>query len=670
MPPLDPALVGLAVHLDRPTFERGVRSVAAWRATADEAAAVAAAEQLLEALARSVGLGTSDLSYRIGPLLEAVAVPTQALPELAKLARRFDPAIKNAVASQLPTAMRRAVYRPDEPIIAVAADTRSGVTKPPERPSPPPPEPSAALASPAQAPDNEAPSCRTILLLGAEPDHTRNHRMLSEAEFNPLRVSRLELLQSLLTQEVCGIVISRSWWAAIPTDQHVPLLQRLVRHSSFAWLKVDIDGLHGVLDMRTLCREIRHEEPSTFECAFLDSCQITQLDLPAIRRASDLLTVASTIRLRPEQITEDQARVLLGAASKHVAGRHPHGNFRLTRVETTHLAGGRSDAQVVRLRPDDGGAPLVAKIDTLANLEGEMRRFNEFVAWWDDALRPRIHFHAGTGLILFSLVEAGGRPGQPAPTLEDRIESALFNELRDGETAGGPSEPDLTSLIDRAVTKLEGLNGRPCHKTSAKSFAWLGLEGLDRSLGRGINWSIADPDGRPLDVFAIRNWVGRTAAAFGNHGTVHGDVHLRNILVRDDREPHFIDYAYSGPGHPCFDLVRFASAILFRCFRPTSDECEIAGLLLAVLRGEDEEQLIRSNSMLTASIGNRLAIRALAKCMRASFRVLRLYNGKEVDFYCVQYVIACQSLLYLHLQTSVVRSVLSALGSLLQPSVR
>ena len=411
----------------------------AWRATANDADALPAAEQILEALARSVELGTSDLSYRIGPLLEAVAIPTQVLPELAKLVRRFDPAIKNAVAGQLPTAMRRAVYRHDEPIIAVATKARREEIKPLEPSAPASPAPEPTPAPPVAATEHEAPACRTILLLGAEPDHTRNHRMLTEADFNPLRVSRLEMLESLLTQEVCGIVISRSWWASIPQDQHVPLLQRLVRHSSFAWLKADVDGLHGVQDMRALCREIRHEDPSAFECAFLDSCQITPHDLPAIRRASDLLTAASTIRLRPEQITEDQARVLLGAASKHVAGRHPHGNFRLTRVETTHLAGGRSDAQVVRLRPDDGGAPLVAKIDTLTNLGGEMRRFNEFVAWWDDALRPRIHFHAGIGLILFSLVEAGGRPGQPAPTLEDRIESALFNELRDGDTAGGPT---------------------------------------------------------------------------------------------------------------------------------------------------------------------------------------------------------------------------------------
>ena len=48
--------------------------------------------------------------------------------------------------------------------------------------------------------------------------------------------------------------------------------------------------------------------------------------------------------------------------------------------------------------------------------------------------------------------------------------------------------------------------------------------------------------------------------------TVHGDVQLRNILVRDGREPHFIDYANCGPGHPCYDLVRLESAVLFYCF--------------------------------------------------------------------------------------------------------
>lgn len=667
MPQLDDSLIALTVHLDRPTFERGTREVATWRSSAGDELTLPAAEQVLNALSRSVGLGTSDLSDRIGLLLEALAIPDRLLPDLAKLARRFDSVIKNAVARHLPTAMRRAVYRPDEPIIATPARgtvseqaTLAAIplSQSPSKPTSPPPSPRPS--------DAETQGCKTVLLLGAEPDHTRNHRLLNDAGFTPLRVSRYDLLADLLTQDVCAILVSRSWWTLVQPDQQVAVLQRLVRHSSFAWIKADIEGLHGLSDIRALCREIRHEDPSAFECVFGDSCHLTHVDIPAIQRASALLTAASTIRLRPEQITEDQARVLLGAATKHVEGRHPLGNFRLTRVETTHLAGGKSDAQVVRLRPDDGGAPLVAKIDRLENLEGEMRRFNEFVAWWDDALRPRIHYHAGTGLILFSLVEAAGRPGQPAPTLEDRLECALFNELRDGESTGGPMESDLTALLERAVQKLEALNSRPSHTSPIRSFAWLGLNGLDSSRGRGIDWSIADPSGRPLDVFEIKNWVNRTIAGLVRHATVHGDVHLRNVLVRDNREPHFIDYAYSGPGHPCFDLVRFCTAILFKCFRPTADEGDIASLFQEVLRDGDEEQILKRNTPLVASIGNRIAIRALAQCMRAATRIIRMYNGKDIEFNCILYVISCQSLLYLHLQTGVVRSMLSALGPILQ----
>ena len=138
--------------------------------------------------------------------------------------------------------------------------------------------------------------------------------------------------------------------------------------------------------------------------------------------------------------------------------------------------------------------------------------------------------------------------------------------------------------------------------------------------GRWIDWSITDPQGRPLDVFSFRMWVGRHTAALNRQATVHGDVHLRNILVRDDREPHFIDYAYSGPGHPCFDLVRLACAVLFRCFRPTADECDVARLFHDVLRGGNEDALIQSNPRLTASVGNRLAVKTLAKCRRASIR--------------------------------------------------
>ena len=145
-------------------------------------------------------------------------------------------------------------------------------------------------------------------------------------------------------------------------------------------------------------------------------------------------------------------------------------------------------------------------------------------------------------------------------------------------------------------------------------------------------WSFSDIDGHARDILAIRHQAVEIIKPRERLATVHGDIHLRNILIRDEREPCFIDYAYSGPGHPCFDLVRLESAILFRCFRMTADETTIARLMVRILEGcEDEAQLAREFPQFDGSLGNRLAVRACIRCRRASLDTLRTYGGDEQD---------------------------------------
>lgn len=50
-------------------------------------------------------------------------------------------------------------------------------------------------------------------------------------------------------------------------------------------------------------------------------------------------------------------------------------------------------------------------------------------------------------------------------------------------------------------------------------------------------------------AFARFDKLARTAV-------IHGDIHLRNMLVADESKVHFIDYGSAGPGHPALDLVR------------------------------------------------------------------------------------------------------------------
>src|SRR5208282_5022229 len=101
----------------------------------------------------------------------------------------------------------------------------------------------------------------------------------------------------------------------------------------------------------------------------------------------------------------------------------------------------------------------------------------------------------------------------------------------------------------------------------------------------GMKWYIEHLSGEGNTVYKYIDIACKRADALSEKVIVHGDVQLRNILVRDGRDPHFIDYAYCGPGHPCYDLVRLESAVLFYCFRMNSTENELAALFSDILRG-------------------------------------------------------------------------------------
>jgi hypothetical protein len=489
--------------------------------------------------------------------------------------------------------------------------------------------------------------------------------LLKKHRFDALRVADVTMLETLLTEEVCGIVVSRTWWSCVPSEQQREVLRRLIRQSSFGWFKLDCKSLPCPQeDLRAILLEERFNEPSVFEFIYQDGCQLSPADLPHLERASTILTTSASVKLCPAEIQELEARVLIGGASKHIQSRNSAA-IRLTKVETAVLPGGRSGARVLRIVPDDGGAPLVVKMDEDERLREEMRRFRSFVAWWDEQLSPRIYFHAGIGLILFTLMSSSSdEPGRPAPTLEECLESALLGELWQGPYRG-PSEDDLDCLLCRAVCQLKRLNERKCQNSVIASAAWIGLESLEETLRKGITWGIADLEGRTRDAFAFREAARRKLLSLSQHAVVHGDVQLRNILVRDNREPHFIDYANSGPGHPCFDLVRLESAMLFQCFRMTEDERTVGRMLFAILEGKPEDVVLATFPTLVSSVGNRLAVRTCIRCRTAALSLLDQHGGDEDDYLAMRYVISCQSLLLPQTQKGVVRGCLTALVSLL-----
>jgi hypothetical protein len=181
-----------------------------------------------------------------------------------------------------------------------------------------------------------------------------------------------------------------------------------------------------------------------------------------------------------------------------------------------------------------------------------------------------------------------------------------------------------------------------------------------------MGWNVGHCDGSDGSVFDFVYAARRRVDAMSDRVIVHGDVQLRNVLVRDGREPHFIDYANCGPGHPCFDLVRLESAILFYCGRMNGDERELAVVLLDILRGRSEGDIARDHPLFCTSRTNRLAIYGCVSCRAAAVDLVTSLGGEEDDYLAMKYVIACQSLFIIHLQAGVIRAQLSALGAFLR----
>jgi len=648
-------ILGRICHVDERAFERGLQAHRNHWERASDRERLADTVQVLKQLSQTRGLGPTEVSRRARIMVETAVLPETQLRELASSLADLPPAVRQAVTSALPPTLRRLVYSSQ----ARDAEAEHSAAQAPE----------SRLEKARRTAESPGPTeprrSSSVILLGTFADHEQNRLTLDKKGFAPLRATTVDQLEEYLDHDVCGVVVARSWWTGIPEPERKDVLQRIVAHSSFTWLKIDSHDLPGGAErLYALLLETRHAMPAMSECVCHDGWRITPHDMAALERIRGLLTDAEAVRLCPADIQEPQARVLIGAAIKHVSQRNGSGPFRMNRVDANFIPGGRSDAKIIRMAPDDDGTPLVAKVDDVERLRDEMKRFRRYAQRWDEALSPQLHYHAGTSLIIFGLVESPDQPGRPAPTLEETLESMFYGEHWPGDYRG-PSEDDLRQLVTRAIRKLQRLN-RQANDGGCEPRTHVLFEPYETLHGKGVTWKVGHSDGSEGSVFEFIDAARSRIAAMGDRVIVHGDVQLRNILVRDGREPHFIDYANCGPGHPCFDLARLESAILFYCGRMNGDERELGAVLFDILTGRLEAEIARRHPLFCTSRTNRLAIHAGLACRAAAIETLADLGGNEDDWLAMKYVIACQSLFAINMQCGVVRAQLSALGSYLR----
>lgn len=589
----DPILTQLC-GTDERAFERGLQGLTRrWNAVA-EAARLGDLLTVLKALGDARALGPTEVSRRVRIAVDTAKLPERQSRELASSLVNLPPAVRQAVTAALPASLRRLVYTSQPP-------TGTGATSPPSVTPPiPTPTPTPPTAPSSTDPTPGPRECASVILLGTFADHEENRLTLERNGFAPLRATTTAQLDEYLDQDVCGVVVARSWWPGIPEAERETVLNKILSHSSFAWLKFDTHNLPcGAERFDLLVQTARHAVPAMGECVCQDGWRITPIDVVALERIREVLANAYAVRLCPAEIQEAQARVLIGAAIKHVRQRNFAGPFRLTRVEANLIPGGRSFARIIRMAPDDDGTPLVAKVDVVSRLSDEMRRFQRYAQRWDAALNPQLHYHAGTSLIIFGLVESPESPGRPAPTLEETLENMFYCEHWPASYQG-PDEDELRELINRAIRKLQRLNATPNDGLcTRKTFVY--CEPYQSVSRVGMHWNIQPHDGAGGSVFDYVPTARHRVDQIGERAIVHGDVQLRNILVRDGREPHFIDYANCGPGHPCFDLVRLEAAVLYYCGRMNGNEPELAAVLFDILQGRTETEILAAHPLFCTS---------------------------------------------------------------------
>jgi hypothetical protein len=657
MQPIVSASFAELAHVEQRVFERGLNSLRSrWQAASD---ATRSREFLavLDALQASSLLNTADLAQRIQIIFGIALLPSDQAAAIAAAARSYPPAIRNAVTTVLPPALRKHVWERPE--------TSRTEPSPPSPPEALPEVPSTRGEATNSSSDDDVPKCRAVLLLGGTHEHEANRTLLQKHEFTPLLVTDLKNLPGLMNEDVCGIVVARSWWLRIPEEQRKEVLQELLCHSSFTWVKLDTENLPcSPEEIDPFLRTIRFETPRIEELDLHDGCNLSPYNIPFLGRASTILAAAAQVQLCPADIKTAQAQVLIGAAWKLVKNRNTMGTIHLTRVETSTIQGGQSQAQVVRLSPDDGGPSMIAKLDAIPRLHDEMCRFQKYVALWDQQLRPQFHRHAGTGLILFSLVESPDAPDVPAPSLEDKLQSLYYSEQLTSEYSG-PTEADLWRVIERSVDKLKKLNSR-VGDADTHSMAWVTVSPLNVTRGKGQLWNIPLARGAKGDVFSLLPHALDLVQQRRIQAVGHGDVHLRNILVRDNRDPYFIDYAYCGPAHPSFDLARLDGALTFRFMRAFATEDRIASMFYRMLEGASDSTIFEEFPDLATCATNRLAIRTGVATRAAALDVLNHFGGGEDDYLAMKLVTSCQALLLLDTDKNIVRAMLSALGAVIE----
>jgi hypothetical protein len=295
------------------------------------------------------------------------------------------------------------------------------------------------------------------------------------------------------------------------------------------------------------------------------------------------------------------------------------------------------------------------KLDAYEQVEQEALRFRTFIQTQDRDLHPEIHLHAGAALIIFDII-AALTPGvaAPAPSL-----GSVLNKYWSAEIFQIECKHDANSIVAATVDaaeRLAALNKQSCNNATFEVRANPHISCIKELESTGFDWGFS------ATVLQERARAEAILQSRATAAVSHGDAHVGNVLIRD-RYGHLIDYAYSGPGHPCADLAKLELSIFFQSYHPFGSETALMQLQRDLTDiTNDLDSILRNHASIIKSRTNELCLRLCFAVRNKATSVLVAHNLGPEHYWAAKVLQAWQSLQISNLPQSLVRMVIQAIS--------
>jgi hypothetical protein len=381
-----------------------------------------------------------------------------------------------------------------------------------------------------------------VVLIGELPWHAKNRILLKRHGWTAIDDDSADAVAKLRPNPPCGVVVHSSFWKHLSSAQRKETFRKLIELSTYIFVRVDISAateLAGTAFIELPGALLEERAVGAFRQT---EGNLDETDLFALKRVFDFRQKTNTIQFELDAPLEDVSLLKSIAVEKFGTT----GEQQVV-VAAKLLREGNSGARGYSVSRESS-EPLFVKVGEHRALAAELERGKKFQKYLSDVVIPELRFHGPAAALVQPLVSARGNSPEPAPSLHEFLNDLTAERARFF----------LDSILPCILGVLQTIGGQRTNDDPTRHLV-ANLSIYNSYLQDGLTWIPESMSRSSID--ALARWALKTLTEYNVAAIVHGDGHLRNILLRNGVEPVFVDFANAGSGHPLLDLVRLEVGI-------------------------------------------------------------------------------------------------------------